>query len=131
MHQIVSFNINGDSRGNLISIEQKKNIPFDIKRVYYIFDTKEGVRRGFHAHKNLKQTLIAIKGSCKILLNDGKSKEIISLDSPDKGLLIKEIVWREIYDFSSDCIVLVLASDFYDESDYIRDYNEFIKIVNV
>ena len=123
------FDIIGDNRGSLISLESMKNIPFEIKRLYYIFDNKEGVRRGFHAHKNLQQLLIAVSGSCKILLDNGQSKEEILLDSPKKGLLIKELLWREMFDFSADCVLLVLASEHYDENDYIRDYNQFLKTV--
>jgi dTDP-4-dehydrorhamnose 3,5-epimerase-like enzyme len=123
----INFETKGDKRGSLISLEENKNIPFDIKRVYYIFGTKPKVRRGFHAHKKLQQILIVISGSCKILLDNGKSKESILLNSPSKGLLIKEMIWREMYDFSPDCVLLVLASDFYNESDYIRKYEDFIK----
>ena len=131
MYKIIDFEIKGDNRGNLISLEENKNIPFDIKRVYYIFNTKKDTRRGFHAHKNLKQVLIVVKGNCKILLDDGKTKENILLDSPGKGLIIKEMIWREMYDFSSDCILLVLASNFYNEGDYIRDYKEFIQLIKL
>ena len=131
MYQIINFEIKGDSRGSLISLEENKNIPFNIKRVYYVFDNKESVRRGLHAHKNLKQVLVAVKGSCKILLDDSKNKEDILLDSPNKGLLIKEMIWREMYEFSSDCVLLVLASDFYDENDYIRNYRDFMELTNV
>ena len=130
MHQIIGFEIKGDEKGNLIALEENKNIPFDIKRVYYIFNTNFNVRRGFHAHKNLKQVLVAINGRCKILLDDGKKKSNIELDSPNKGLLIKDTVWREMYDFSSDCVLLVLASELYDESDYIKNYDEFINFIN-
>ena len=129
--KFINFEIKGDDRGNLIAIEQFKNVPFEIKRVYYIFDTKRSVRRGFHAHKNLKQVAICVKGSCKFLLDDGKERiDNIVLDSPNKGLLIEEMIWREMYDFSDDCVLLVLASEYYDESDYIRDYDEFMKIIN-
>lgn len=119
----------GDSRGTLISLEQMKNVPFEIKRVYYMFDTVKGVRRGFHAHKALKQILICVKGSCKILLDDGYDKEEVILDRPNKGLIIESNIWREMFDFSSDAVLMVLASELYDESDYIRDYTDFIKYV--
>jgi len=125
----LNFDIKGDDRGSLIALEQYKEIPFDIKRVYYIFDTKEGVRRGYHAHKNLKQVAVCVKGSCKFLLDDGKSKEYVELNSPDIGLLIDKFVWREMYDFSPDCVLVVFADDYYDESDYIREYRQFIEIV--
>jgi len=123
----LNFNIKGDDRGSLIALEQYKEIPFEIKRVYYIFGTKEGVRRGFHAHKSLKQVAVCVKGSCKFLFDDGKSKEYVELNSPDIGLLIDKFVWREMYDFSPDCVLVVFADGYYDESDYIRDYTEFIK----
>lgn len=119
----------GDSRGTLISLEQMKNVPFKIKRVYYMFDTVKGVRRGFHAHKALKQILICVKGSCKILLDNGNDKEEVVLDRPNKGLIIESNIWREMFDFSSDAVLMVLASELYDESDYIRDYDDFIKYV--
>ncbi|MBY7734774.1 sugar 3,4-ketoisomerase [Francisella philomiragia] len=130
MVKTLYFDIKGDSRGSLISIEQNNNIPFDIKRVYYIFDTQKNVRRGFHAHKNLKQVLICVSGCCKILVDDGTSKENVLLNSPDKGLLISGLVWREMFDFSDDCVLVVLASELYDESDYIRNYDDFIKEIN-
>ncbi|WP_439294392.1 sugar 3,4-ketoisomerase [Lonepinella sp. BR2882] len=125
--QLIPLQILGDDRGSLIALEQEKNIPFDIKRVYYIFDTKQGVRRGFHAHKALQQVAIAVRGSCRFLLDDGKEKAHILLDNPAQGLLINSFVWREMYDFSDDCVLMVLASEYYDESDYIRNYDEFIQ----
>ncbi|MEY0099055.1 sugar 3,4-ketoisomerase [Providencia stuartii] len=124
---IINFNKLGDKRGSLVSLEQNKNIPFDIKRIYYIFDTKEGVSRGFHAHKNLQQIAICLKGSCRFLLDDGNTREEIILDSPDTGLYINNFIWREMHDFSEDCVLMVLASELYDESDYIRNYDDFLK----
>ncbi len=125
--EIINFEIKGDERGSLISLEENKNVPFDIKRVYYIFNTVEGIRRGFHAHKKLKQLLVCVAGSCKVLLDDGKSKEEISLDNPNKGLPIESMIWREMFDFSPDCVLMVLANEIYDESDYLRDYQQFIE----
>jgi len=127
---ILAFKILGDDRGSLISIEQSKNIPFDIKRVYYIFGTKQNIRRGFHAHKKLKQVAVCISGSCKFLLDNGETKKTTLLNRPDKGLLINDMIWHEMYNFSSDCVLMVLADDFYDENDYIRNYDEFLKVVN-
>ena len=121
----LDFITKGDKRGNLIALEENKNIPFDIKRVYYIFDTKDGVRRGFHAHKNLEQVLVCVNGSCEILLDDGKEKSIIKLKNRNEGLFIKKLVWLEMFNFSADCVLMVLASDYYYEDDYIRDYKEF------
>ena len=121
----LTFLIKGDERGGLIALEENKNIPFKIKRVYYIFDTKEGVIRGLHAHKNLEQVLVCVNGSCEILLDDGKEKSIIKLENRNEGLFIEKLVWREMFNFSADCVLMVLASDYYDEKDYIRDYNDF------
>jgi len=127
----LTFPIIGDSRGSLIALEAFENIPFDIKRVYYVFDTLSGVSRGFHAHRNLKQVLICVKGSCRILLDDGNSKDNIILDNPQSGLFIEGLVWHEMHDFSEDCVLLVLASDHYDESDYVRDYDNFLELVRL
>lgn len=128
--KLIPLQTHGDERGSLIALEQDKDIPFEIKRVYYIFNTKEGVIRGFHAHKKLKQVAIAVKGSCRFLLDDGKERISSLLDNPAQGLLIDSCIWREMHDFSEDCVILVLASQHYDESDYIRDYDEFLKVVN-
>ena len=100
-----------------------------VKRVYYIFDTKEGVERGFHAHISLKQIAIAVKGSCTFIIDNGKNREEINLNNPNQGLLIEGLIWREMKDFSKDCVLLVLASEHYDESDYIRNYDKFLKEV--
>lgn len=124
----VSFNPLGDERGSLVALEAHKTVPFDIKRVYYIFYTGEGVSRGFHAHRNLKQLAVCVTGSCRFILDDGRSREEIVLDSSTTGLLIEEMVWREMHDFSSDCVLMVLANEYYDESDYIRDYREFLRL---
>nr|AXY99953.1 fdtA [Proteus penneri] len=126
----IEFKKLGDERGSLTSLEENKNIPFDIKRIYYIYDTKEGISRGFHAHKNLEQLAICIKGSCRFLLDDGVHREEIVLDKPNVGLYIKGVIWREMHDFSSDCILIVLASEVYDENDYIRNYHDFISEVD-
>jgi dTDP-4-dehydrorhamnose 3,5-epimerase-like enzyme len=128
--KIIVFDELGDERGSLISLEQKRNIPFEIKRVYYIFGTDKDIARGFHAHKNLQQVAICIKGSCRFILDDGLKKESIILDSPNIGLYIDNNKWREMHDFSNDCILIVLASDYYDEADYIRNYHQFLKDVN-
>ena len=130
-YKIFDLETKGDDRGSLISLEQNKNTPFKIKRVYYIFNTEKDVRRGFHAHKNLKQVLICVSGSCKILVDDGKNKENFLLNSSEQGLLIKQMIWREMYDFSQDCVLMVVASELYDEDDYIRNYNNFLKILKV
>jgi dTDP-4-dehydrorhamnose 3,5-epimerase-like enzyme len=123
----------GDERGELISLEmgQEKTVPFDIKRVYYIYHTAEGVSRGYHAHKDLKQVAICVSGKCKMILDSGISREEVWLDTPTKGLLIDSMVWREMHNFSDDCVLLVLASEHYDELDYIRDYQKFVAAINL
>jgi dTDP-4-dehydrorhamnose 3,5-epimerase-like enzyme len=129
-YKLFEFEIKGDDRGSLISLEEKKNIPFEIKRVYYIFGTKTNISRGKHSHQNLQQMAICVSGSCKFILDDGKTKETIILNSPDKGLYIGQNMWREMYDFSSNCVLMVLASDYYDEKEYIRDYKQFLLSLN-
>ena len=126
----INFKPLGDERGSLVALEGNKSVPFDIKRVYYIFGTKEGVSRGFHAHRNLKQVAVCVTGSCRFVLDNGKQREEIVLDKSTIGLLINDLTWREMYDFSPDCVLMVLANEHYDESDYIRDYQEFLKAVN-
>lgn len=123
------FEQHGDERGQLVALEEFKDIPFEVKRVYYIYDTLKNVTRGYHAHKNLKQILICIHGSCKIRLDNGKEKEIVQLDKPYEGLYVDNNMWREMYDFSEDAVLLVLASELYDEKDYIRNYDEFLKFI--
>ena len=123
----INFQPLGDERGSLIALESNKSVPFDIKRVYYIFDTKWGVSRGFHAHLNLKQVVVCVKGSCRFVLDNGKQKEEIILDDATEGLLIEGLTWREMYDFSPDCVLIILANKYYNENDYIRDYDEFLK----
>ena len=127
--KLIQLQSHGDDRGSLVSLEEQKNIPFPIKRVYYMFDTKDKVRRGFHAHKQLKQLAIVLKGSCRFLLDDGKEKIEMLLDNPAQGLYIESFIWREMFDFSDDCVLMVLADAFYDESDYVRDYEEFTNMV--
>ncbi|BBZ88320.1 FdtA/QdtA family cupin domain-containing protein [Enterobacter asburiae] len=125
----IPLQMHGDERGLLVAIEENRHIPFNIKRVYYMYDTQEKVRRGYHAHKKTTQVAIVLKGSCKFLFDDGYTKQDISLDNPAIGLLIEPLMWHEMYDFSDDCILMVLADDFYDESDYIRNYDDFVKLV--
>lgn len=124
-----AFQQHGDDRGSLVALEEFNDIPFQIKRVYYMYDTKEGVRRGFHAHKSLEQILICIHGSCKVLLDNGSEKKNIYLEKPYEGLYIPNNMWREMYDFSPDAVLMVLASDIYREEDYIRDYDEFLTFI--
>ncbi|WPU24673.1 FdtA/QdtA family cupin domain-containing protein [Cedecea neteri] len=128
--EFIELQMHGDERGSLVALEETKNVPFQIKRVYYMFNTQDGIRRGFHAHKNLIQLAIPVRGSCKFLMDNGYEKLDVILDNPASGLLIEPMMWHEMYDYSEDCVLLVLANDHYDESDYIRNYDEFIRQVN-
>lgn len=123
------FQQHGDNRGQLVALEEFRDIPFEIKRVYYMYDTGEGVHRGFHAHKSLEQILICIHGTCKVLLDNGEEKKVVFLEKPYEGLYIANNMWREMFDFSSDAVLLVLASDYYAEEDYIRNYDEFLEFL--
>lgn len=127
--KLIDFPPLGDERGSLVALESRQSIPFDIKRVYYIFGTQKGVSRGFHAHQELKQVAVCVTGRCRMVLDNGKQREEVWLDSATKGILIEDMVWREMHDFSEDCVLLVLASEHYDEADYIRDYVDFLKVV--
>ena len=125
----ICFKTHGDEQGTLVAIEECKDITFQIKRVYYMYGTKSDVTRGRHAHKSLQQVLICVNGSCKIRLDDGNEGKVLLLDRPNVGLYISHAIWREIYDFSPNTVLMVLASDFYSESDYIRDYGEFLEYI--
>ena len=127
--KMFQFPPHGDDRGQLIAIEAQKDLPFEVKRVYYISDTLEGVRRGFHAHRNLQQVLICVSGSCKIHLDNGRETAEVLLDKPSEGLYIANDMWREMYDFTPGAVLLVLASAYYDEADYIRNYEDFLKYI--
>ena len=124
----IDFQSLGDERGSLVAVEigMEKVVPFDIKRVYYIYQTGDGVSRGFHAHRNLKQVAICLAGKCRMVLDNGNKREEVWMNSPTRGLLIESMVWREMHDFSRDCVLLVLASEHYAESDYIRNYDIFL-----
>jgi len=116
--------------GSITSLENNISVPFEIKRIYYLYDIPGGEGRGGHAHKELQQFYIAVSGSFDVLLDDGKNKKIIHLDRPYIGLHIVEGIWRELLNFSSGAICLVIASHKYDEADYIRDYSVFSKYIN-
>ena len=128
--EIIDFTVMGDDRGSLVALEVNHNVPFDVKRVYYIYGTQLGVRRGLHAHRNLNQLIICLRGSCRISLDDGKKSECFLLDTPDKGLLIEGLIWREMFDFIPGSVLMVIADDYYNEEDYIRDYDVFMNEAN-
>ena len=128
MKKIYLKNIS-DSRGNLISIEAEKTIPWNFKRVYYLYGlTNEP--RGFHAHKKLRQFFICMNGSCDIKLENANETIVINLANPNEGVFIDEMVWHEMYNFTKDCVIMVLAEDFYDEADYIRNYEQYKTLLN-
>lgn len=123
----VEFTSVSDARGRLVAAEVYRHIPFPIKRVYYLIDLKSDEPRGFHAHKTLRQVAVCVAGSCSLLLDDGRQRAEVMLDAPGRGLMIEPMVWHEMSNFSRDCVMMVLASDIYDELDYIRNYDEFSK----
>ena len=125
-YYLMELDAHGDSRGSLVALEKNHNVPFDIKRVYYIFDTEAGVPRGFHAHRELEQLLICVSGSCKIKLDTGKEQESFELNRPTQALFVGKGLWREMFDFSQGCVLMVIASEYYDEAEYIRDYPQFL-----
>ncbi|RME60790.1 WxcM-like domain-containing protein [Candidatus Parcubacteria bacterium] len=120
----------GGNDGTLVALEEMSDIvPFELRRVYYIYGVKGTLRRGFHAHKKLKQLLVCVSGECDVLLDDGTDRDVIRLGLPNLGILIDRPIWREIFNFSNDCVLMVLASEHYDIDDYIWDYEEFKKFV--
>lgn len=125
--EIIELQALGDSRGGLVVAEAQKNIPFEIKRVYWIHGTQEGVERGFHAHKALRQVAVAVSGSCQMVLDDGTGAVTLTLNHSDRGVVIEPNVWHYMKNLTPDCVLLVFADAHYDEADYIRDYNEFIR----
>jgi dTDP-4-dehydrorhamnose 3,5-epimerase-like enzyme len=118
-----------DPRGNLTFVESGRHVPFEIKRVYYLYDVPGGAERGGHAHKNLRQLIVAISGSFDVHLDDGRAKKMVHLNRSYNGLLVCPMTWREICNFSSGAVCLVLASNFYDDDEYYRDYAQFQKDV--
>lgn len=128
----LQFTVRGDERGSLVALESLcEQVPFEIKRVYYIFGTDPEAVRGKHAHHKLKQVLVCVSGACDIRMDDGKERKTVRLDHPAKGLYIEGLIYHEMLNFSRDCVLLVLADAPYDESDYIRDYHQFLKEVHL
>ena len=125
--KLYEFPVRGDERGSLVVLDKPSGLPFEIKRVYYLYGTTGGISRGFHAHKRLHQIAFCISGCCRMVVDDGISREDFMMDSPSVGIDLPPMLWHEMHDFSSDCVLLVVASDEYDETDYIRDYNLFKK----
>ena len=119
----------GDERGSLIAFEAQNNVPFDIKRVFYIYGTQSGIARGQHSHYKTKQMLVAVNGSCKVTLDNGKEKKTYALNKPNVGLFQDSLIWGEMHSFSQDCILMVFADTYYEESDYIRSYETFLEAI--
>ncbi len=128
-YELLEFPVHGDHSGSLVALEKGDDFPFEIKRVYYVWGSAERVVRGHHAHKELQQVIVVTSGSCDFILDNGRVKERVHLDTPNRGLYIKGNVWRTFTNFSPDCVVMVLASMHYDAADYIRNYDEFLLAV--
>lgn len=122
------FQGHGDDRGQLVALEETKDIPFHIKRVYNVYKTSKDVVRGHCAYRDNDEIMICIHGSCKVRLDDGLFTKEVSLENPYEGLFVPSYLWREIFDFSEDAVLSVLASSLYDERNYVRDYNEFLRL---
>lgn len=129
--KMLDFPVRGDERGHLVVAEGNKDIPFDIKRIFYIFGTDKNVVRGQHANKKSQFVLINVAGSSKVKVKDGKGNEAVyNLDRPHSGIYIPTMIWKDMYDFSDDSVLLCLASEVYDPQEYIRDYNSFVRLVS-
>ena len=128
--RIIELDKHHHEKGNISVVENNTTIPFDVKRVYYLYDIPGGESRGGHAHKVLSQLIIAVSGSFSVVIDDGKERHTFFLNRPYQALYIVPGIWRELEDFSSGSVCLVLASDLYDEADYIRDYTEFVTTKN-
>ena len=127
---ILKFDDLGDERGKLVVIEGAQAIPFDIKRVFYIYESDATVVRGQHANKESEFVLINVAGQSKVRITDGNEEIIVSLDKPMTGVYIPKMIWKDMYDFSADSVLLVLASTHYDGSEYIRDYDEYLELMS-
>ncbi len=130
--QMLKFQQKGDERGYLVVVEGMKDIPFSIKRVFYIYGSDDTVIRGRHANKRTEFVLINVVGQCKVRVRDGRGKEeIFLLDKPHTGVYLPRMVWKDMYDFSKDSVLLCLASEHYDPTEYIRDYDEYLRIAKM
>ena len=126
--KLLEFSEKGDERGKLVIVEGNQDVPFEIKRIFYIYGSDRDVVRGKHANRESEFVLINVSGTSKVMVTDGKRKQIVELTMPRQGVYLPKMVWKEMYDFSSDSVLLVLASTHYDGKEYIRDYDEFCKL---
>lgn len=129
MCKILHFSDFGDERGKLVVVEGGETIPFDIKRVFYIYESDANVKRGQHANRESEFVLINVAGKSKVRVTDGKEEYIVNLDRPMMGVYIPRMIWKDMYDFSTDSVLLVLASTHYDDKEYIRDYEEYLRCI--
>ena len=127
---VLQFGDLGDERGKLVVIEGGQSIPFDIKRIFYIYESDATVVRGQHANRNSEFVLVNVAGQSKVRITDGTEEFVVELNKPMMGVYIPQMIWKDMYDFSSDSVLLVLASTHYDAKEYIRDYNEYLRIIN-
>lgn len=126
--KLLNFNEKGDERGKLVIVEGNQDVPFDIKRLFYIYGSDKDVVRGKHANRDSEFVLINVSGSSKVMVTDGKEKQVVELTKPRQGVYLPKMVWKEMYDFSEDSVLLVLASTHYDGNEYIRDYDDYLKM---
>lgn len=129
LYKLLNFNELGDARGKLVVVESNKDVPFDIKRIFYIYGTDSTAVRGQHANRNSEFVFINVAGSSKVKITDGTHEEVVVLDKPGAGVYMPKMVWKEMFDFSPDSVLLVLANTHYDGNEYIRDYDEYLKIM--
>lgn len=128
--QMIKFNQLGDDRGHLVVVEGEKDVPFDIKRIFYIYGSDTDVIRGQHANRKSEFVLINVSGTSKVKVDDGKNEKIYNLDEPHLGIYLPKMIWKDMYDFSEDSVLLVLSNEKYDASEYIRDYDEYLKEIS-
>ncbi len=131
LYKLINFKDLGDERGKLVVIEGGQAIPFEIARVFYIYGSDQSVIRGQHANKDSEFVLVNVAGSSKVMITDGTRKEIVSLNKPMEAVYIPKMIWKEMYDFSPDSVLLVLANTHYNGNEYIRDFDEYLKIMKV
>lgn len=128
-YKVIDFEVHPDERGKLTALSSNREIPFEIKRIYYTWDMPHEAIRGGHAHRDLDEVVVCLHGSCDFVLDNGKETLTIHLDQPNRGLYIPAHLWRDFRNFSSDCVVILIASDYFHPEDHIKDYNEFLELV--